>query len=109
MTEIRHTIGDEVYSLDMLDGSYRTVAYPVVKRTEKYLYVAQIHGHMVRFRVADLERTGRGWSHRWCISVHTNPLPHWPPMAAGVRTESRNAAVQPTAAGLADRPIERTV
>jgi hypothetical protein len=94
LNEFRHKIGDELYDLEYHEGAdgrihEETVAYPIVRRTERYVYVNSRHAwerqKIIRFSVDDLERAGRAYSAANHFGVNVRPLPHWPLMPAIVR------------------------
>lgn len=91
MPEFRHKITDVLYDLvtyEDHDIPDETVTYPVVKITERYVWVRGRHRwdseRLYRFSRDDLERTGRAWNAANRLGLNVRPLPHWPLMPAVV-------------------------
>lgn len=84
----RHQIGDALYDLFTYEQPLRsggncdeTVMYPLVRRTERYIYALRwpwLPESVMRFSRETLERDGKAWNGRWRIQAHTRPMPHWP-------------------------------
>jgi hypothetical protein len=92
MTDFKFVIGDALYDLytPYDSGDDETWEYPVVKRTERYVYVydcpwRDFARRLVRFSIADLERDGQAWNAANRMLLYTRPLPHWPHMPPIVR------------------------
>jgi hypothetical protein len=102
MTTFRHTIGDALYDLHIPYDDYlapeETLMYTIVKRTAKFVYVRSRHSwerdKLIRFSVADLERTGEAWNAANRMLLHTRPMPNWPLMPAVV-SKPDQLAIEP--------------
>ena len=94
MTEFRHKIGDCLYDLytpyEMNDAPDEVRMYPILKRTDRYVYVdADEHllrreRRLARFSVADLESKGHASNRPNRMLLYTRPLPDWPLLVVSI-------------------------
>ena len=97
-TGFRHKIGDALYDLftpyESNDAPDYVVMYPVVKITERYVYVRGPEcfrwraAETYRFSRAALELEGWAWNQAHRLGLRTRPMPDWPILVLGIREVS---------------------
>jgi hypothetical protein len=92
-TEFRHKITDALYDLvhpyECNDAPDYVVMHPVVKVTERYVWVHGRHHwdreRLMRFSRDDLERKGCAWNRPNRLTLYTRPMPDWPLLVVDIR------------------------